>query len=168
MFCLKKLTFLLSLLLLSVCSYAGNHQIGIGAHYWQTLDDIDIGDIDEDGVSWLVSYQYRPTLLGLGLDVEAREFSFLGKDETLYEPQAYVILGGIIYVAGGVGGYYYDGEFAEDPFYFGRAGIDIQILMVHLDIHAIYRFEEWSNFDDAVDGIDTDTLSLGAAIRLEF
>ena len=46
-------------------------RIGGGVHYWTTVDDIEIGEIDDDGVAWLVSYQLRPSsLLTIELDVE--------------------------------------------------------------------------------------------------
>lgn len=145
------------------------HQIGAGVHYWQTIDNIDVDEFDEDGVSWLASYQYKPGYLGLGLDLEWKEKGFGGSPETVYEPQAYLILGKALYGAAGVGGYYFDGDFAEDPFYFFRAGLDIEVVpSLHLDVHAIYRFEKWDDVESETTDIDSDTVTLGAAVRLAF
>lgn len=145
------------------------HQFGVGAHYWTTIDKIDVDNVDEDGVSWLATYQYKPGYLGLGLDLEWKEKGFGGSPETVYEPQAYLILGKDLYAAAGVGGYYFDGDFAEDPFYFFRAGVDLEVVpSLHLDLHAVYRFEKWDDLDTESSNIDTDTVTLGAAIRLGF
>lgn len=145
----------------------GVHRVGVGAHYWKTIDNLDANDIDEDGFSWVATYQFRPGILGLGLDVEWKEKGFAGSTKDVYEPQAYLILGHGLYGAAGVGGYYSDGEFAEDPFYFFRAGFDIELLpSIHLDLHALYRFEKWDNLNDSATDVDTDTVTLGAAVRV--
>ena len=145
------------------------HQIGVGAHYWHTLDNIDVDEVDEDGVSWIASYQYKPGYLGLGLDLEWKEEGIAGSPESVYEPQDYLILGKDLYGAAGIGGYYFDGDFAEDPFYFFRAGVDLEVVpSLHLDIHAVYRFEKWDDVNADESDIDTDTVTLGAALRLGF
>jgi hypothetical protein len=144
------------------------HRVGVGAHYWKALDDLD-DDFDEDGLGWVATYQYKPGLLGLGIDVEWKEDGFGGSTEDVYEPQAYLILGQGLYGAAGIGGYYSDGDFADDPFYLFRAGFDVEILpSLFLDIHAIYRFEEWDNVSDGDTNPDSDTITLGASIRIGF
>ncbi len=151
----------------STFAEAGAHRLGVGAHYWETLDDIDADDVDEDGFSWVATYQYKPGLLGLGLDLEWKEEGFGGSPEAVYEPQAYLILGQALYGAAGVGGYYSDGDFAEDPFYFFRAGFDVELLpSIHVDIHAIYRFEQWDELESSDTDADSDTVTLGAALRI--
>ncbi len=144
----------------------GAHRIGAGAHYWKTVDNLD-DDFDEDGLSWVATYQYRPGMLGLGIDVGWKEKGFAGSAKDVYEPQAYLILGTGLYGAAGIGGYYSDGDFADDPFYFFRAGFDIELLpSIHLDIHAMYRFEKWGNLSESGTDIDSDTITLGAAVRI--
>ena len=39
------------------------HRIGIGAMSWQMLDDVSVENIDENGLSWIVTYQYQSTPL---------------------------------------------------------------------------------------------------------
>jgi hypothetical protein len=46
------------------------HRLGVGINYWFAIDDIDIDDIDEQGFSFLATYQFRPTLIGFQADVE--------------------------------------------------------------------------------------------------
>ncbi|HMP75671.1 MAG TPA: hypothetical protein PKE12_05170 [Kiritimatiellia bacterium] len=144
------------------------HRLGVGAHYWKALDDLD-EDFDEDGLAWVATYQYKPGLLGLGVDVAWKEKGFAGSTEDVYEPQGYLILGQALYAAAGIGGYYSDGDFADDPFYFFRAGFDVELLpSIFLDIHAMYRFEKWDNVSDDATKPDSDTITLGAAVRIGF
>jgi len=144
----------------------GAHRIGGGANYWTSVEDIDDSDVDEDGFSYLVSYQYRPGLLGLGIDAEMMPDRY---GEDTYAPQAYLILGKGLYAAAGVGILLVDDEWAEDPFYSLRAGIDLELLpSIYLDINANYRFNETTDLEASTTDIDTDTVFLGAAVRLGF
>ena len=87
----------------------------------------------------------------------------------MYQPQAYLILGKIIYAAAGIGGYYTNNKLDDNPFYAFRVGLDIPLLpILHLDINANYRFENWDNLDTAGTRVNTDTVTLGAAARLAF
>jgi hypothetical protein len=147
----------------------GPHRLGVGAHYWTAMGDVNIEDVDKDGFSWLATYQYRPGAIGLGVDLEWMDKGFGGSEETVYEPQAYLILGQSIYAAAGIGGYYTDDGFADDPFYFFRAGLDLELFAgIRLDVHAIYRFETWDSLNEESTDIDTDTITLGAALRFSF
>jgi hypothetical protein len=149
-------------------AFAGDHRIGLGGHYWKTVDDIDITDIDEDGIALVLSYQYKPTLLGLQFDVEIADKSLTGKNETVYSPQVFLIAGGLVYGGLGIGVNYADGKFSDKPFYVLKAGLDIELLpLIHLDINANYRFEDWDT-DKIEEDIDTDTVTLGLVGRIEF
>jgi len=149
-------------------AFAGDHRVGLGGHYWKTIDDIDISDIDDDGIAMVVSYQYKPSLFGFQFDVEIADEQLTGLDETVYSPQAFVIVGGLVYGGLGIGTRYVDGEFADEPFYALKAGLDFELLpRIHLDINANYRFENWDR-DDVEADIDTDTVTLGVVGRIEF
>jgi len=149
-------------------AYAGDHRFGVGAHYWDTVDNIDDydewDDVDENGVTWMLSYQYKPSLVGLELDLEFSDEQF---GERIYSPQAYLIVGGLVYGGVGIGVHYYDGE-TSDPFYALKVGLDFRLLpAIHLDINGNYRFIEW-DIEGVKDDIDTDMITLGAVVRLEF
>jgi len=139
------------------------HRIGGGVNYWVALDDLD-NDFDDNGLSYLASYQYRGGLLGIQLDAEYLADLFA---EDAYAPAAYLMLGSSIYAAAGVGILNYDGEWADDPFYAIKAGLDLELIPnLYLDIGASYRFDSTVDVGDAIDDIDTDTVFLGAAVRL--
>ncbi len=145
-------------------------KIGVGANYWKTVDNVDVENFDEDGLSWIASLQVPLAEYSkIELGVEWFEKGFGGSTDDIYAPQAFFILGKGLYAGVGVGGYYTDGEFADDPFYALRAGFDIEILpSLFLDINANYRFQTWDDLSDEGKDIDTDTVTLGAAVRLGF
>lgn len=147
-----------------------NHRLGVGANYWTVLDDLDDDNIDEDGFSGLVSYQYKlAALLKLEADLEVFPKGFQGIDRVAFAPEAYVVLGSTIYAAAGIGILYADSDFADDPFYALRAGLDLEIIpQLYLDLNVNYRFLETTDLSDTAKDIDTDTLMLGAALRMEF
>ena len=159
----------LAVLVLATASFGGS-RIGAGMHYWKTLDDIDLGEIDESGVSWIVTYQYgAPSLIKFQADLEIFPEKFAGFQETALAPQVFVILGSVIYGGVGIGTYYVDGDFADNPFYLLRAGLDLELVpKLFLDINANYRFENWENIDEQLEDIDTDVITLGAALRFAF
>jgi hypothetical protein len=146
------------------------HRIGVGANYWVALDDFDVSDIDDSGLSYYISYQLRPaSLLKFEFDVEMMPDGYAGANDDVFAPQAYLILGSAIYAGLGVGTYYTDGDFSSDPFFGLRAGLDLHILpYIYLDIHANYKFEDWDDISDVDEDISSDTIMLGAAVRLQF
>jgi hypothetical protein len=152
----------------AACAQGGT-RLGVGAHYWKALEDIKVDEVDESGVSWLASVQLgTSSLVKAQIDVEMFPKGFAGGTEVFYAPQAFVIVGRGIYGGLGIGIYYAGDEFAEDPFYLLRAGVDVELTpRVYLDINANYRFEQWKNLGDTVKDIDTDVITLGAAVRLE-
>ena len=148
---------------------SGNHQLGLGAHYWTTLKNIDVNNVDKNGFSYLLAYQYHYGWVGVEADVEWFQKGFGGASQDVYQPQVYLIVGKVIYAAAGIGGYYSDGKLADNPFYAFRAGLDIPILpILHLDVNANYRFENWDDLSTEGKDVSTDTVTLGAAVRLAF
>jgi len=140
-------------------------RIGAGANYWKTLDDLD-GDFDDNGLSHLASFQFWPTLAGLQADVEFLPDLF---GEDAIAPAAYLLAGKTLYAAAGVGRIYRDGAWAADPFFAFKAGLNLELAgFLFLDISGSYRFNGEIDLGDAAEAIDTDTVFLGAALRLGF
>ncbi len=135
-------------------------------NYWTALRNIDVRDVDSDGFSYLLSYQYKPSLFGFGADFEFLPDRF-GSDA--YAPQAYVLFGSLVYAGVGAGWVYTNSSFADNPFYSLRAGLDLNLAPhLHLDLYGQYRFESRHDLQDDDRRIDTDTIFLGAAFRLVF
>lgn len=146
---------------------AGVHRLGAGANYWKTINNLeakDFSDIDENGLSWLASYQYVPAgIVKFEIDLEYYP-SLGGEPKAFWSPEAFVFVGGTFYAGAGIGVYYTDGMFSDTPFFMLRAGVDFAILpFLFLDINANYRFNDWDTF--STKDLDTDTIRLGAAVR---
>lgn len=142
---------------------AGEHRIGGGANYWVTVDDIDDDSFDDNGLSYFLSYQHWWNFLGLEADLELLPDRF---DETAFAPQAYLLFGGTIYGAAGIGLMNIDGDFADEPFFALRAGLNLELLPgTFLDVSANYRFNDTEELEDERTDIDADTVFLGAALR---
>lgn len=142
------------------------HRIGGGVNYWVSLKDIDVDNVDDNGFSYLVSYQYRPGLIGLELAGEYFPDRF---GEDAWAPEAYVIVGEGLYGAAGIGIINTDGSFEDEPFFAFRVGFDVELLAnLRLDLAANYRFNDTADLKDENTKIDTDTVFLGAQLRLAF
>ena len=127
------------------------------------LDDLDEDDVDEDGFSYLISYQYMMDWVGVELDVELLPDRF---DEDAVAPAAWFLLGKTLYAGAGIGIVNSDGDFADEPFFALRAGLNLELLpSLYADLSVNYRFNDEADLDDDDRNIDTDTLFLGAAVR---
>jgi hypothetical protein len=150
---------------------AGEHRLGFGFHYWKTVDELQddgFDDIDDNGVSEVLSYQYLPSpMLRWEIDLEYFDKGFGGATERAYSPQVFLLFGRGIYAGVGVGATYSSGlaDDWSDPYYAAKAGFDLLLLpKIHLDINANYQFDAWNQLDN----VDTDTLTLGAIARFSF
>ncbi len=140
---------------------AGEHRIGGGVNYWVAVEDL--GDSDDDGFSYLLSYQHWWDFLGIEADIELLPDRF---GETASAGELYLLLGSTIYGGAGVGWLRADGDFADEPFFAFKAGLNLEMLpSLYLDISANYRFNDSAQLEDDDTDIDTDTVFLGAALR---
>ncbi|MEW6259706.1 MAG: hypothetical protein AB1547_07325 [Thermodesulfobacteriota bacterium] len=146
-----------------------NHRLGVGAQYWKVVNSIDVEHINKEGFSGIVSYQLIPTsMLKFELDLEVAPDGIIIPDKTAYAPQAYIIVGKGIYAALGIGIWYANDKFMDEPFYALRAGVDLEVLpSVYLDVNANYRFARW-DYETIKGDISGDTITLGTMLRIEF
>ena len=144
-----------------------DNRLGVGARYWTNVKNIDVHNVDKNGFSWMAGYQYWPTLIGVDVEVEWLQSGYAGATTDVFLPQAYLLVGRTIYGAVGIGGYYSDGEWGDNPFYAFRAGLNLELIPhFYLDINANYRFEDWSGLKGS--DINSDTITLGASAWLAF
>lgn len=159
------------LVMFGASAYAVDLQLGVGAHYWRTLDDIkDGGQFDDDGVAYMATVQLGwNDFVKFEGDLEVFPDGFAGTEDSAYAPQAYLIVGSTIYAGLGVGTVY-SSDFEDDvtdPFYVLRAGLNLELLPnIFLDVNANYHFLEWEEIEGVEDDIDSDTVILGAAVRV--
>ena len=104
------------------------HRVGVGVHYWASLEDIIIDDVDEAGLAFLISYQYQMfKFFTFEADMEILGEGYAGATETVLAPQGYFLIGRGLYGGIGVGINFSDGDFAGSPFFALRTGIDLEI-----------------------------------------
>ena len=157
------LTCILFAMILPLNAQEHLNRLGGGMNYWVAIDDIS-SETDDDGFSYFISYQRRPALLGWDLALEFLPDRF--GDDAL-APQFHLILGQGIYAAAGAGWVHQDGSFVDEPFFSFRAGLNFQVVSgLFLDIFGNYRFNEKADLSDSDTKIDTDTVFLGAALRI--
>ena len=139
------------------------HRLGFGVNYWKTIDDID-EEFDSHGFSYLASYQYAPVpFFKVEADVEFFP-DLVDSADPVFAPELFVTVGRLIYAGAGIGVYYTDGDWANEPFYMLRAGLDFPIApRLFLDINVNYRFNDWNTLEWS--DLDTDTVRVGAAVR---
>lgn len=166
---MKKLNILLILTFMcvfAVQAQAGESRIGGGATYWVAVDDIDGEGLDDSGLTYYASYQYWLGMLGLEADLEFIPNKY---GEDTFAPQAFVLFGKAIYAGAGIGIEYRDGDFAKEPFFALRGGLNLEILpAIYWDIYALYRFNDSAELDNDETDIDSDTVFLGTAVRIAF
>ena len=159
--------------LVPAAASAGEHRLGFGYHYWKTLDDIDVAnlsEIDDEGYSTVLSYQYLPGgLFRFEGDLEYFPDGYGGSIEKAYSPQFFVLFGRNFYAGVGVGvtrsDGFADGNEWSDPWYAGRLGVELLLLpRVHLDINANYRADAFKELEIS----DTDAYTFGASLRIAF
>lgn len=155
----------------SSSSSSGNQRIGGGVHYWKTIDQLkdDHKELDDHGISYYGSYQYVLGLIKVEVDVEVFPKNFRGSDKVSISPQAFALVGGLVYAGIGVATTWTDDDTLDkkfsDPFGILRAGVDLELLpSLHLDVNGNYQFTKWNDWDK----FDTDTITLGAQARLAF
>jgi len=145
-------------------AHAGS-RIGGGVHYLHNLGDINEGNFDKNAFSILGSYQAAGPVLKMEADLEY-VFDLYGTGESAWQPQAYLLAGGLIYGGVGIGASYFNGDWADDPFYLLRGGVDLPLAGMDLDVFATYMFWNSDQFND-ISGDDWDSLTLAALLRFD-
>jgi len=139
--------------------------IGGGLNYWHALEDIDLDEFDQDGASLFFSLRGGGgALFRWEADFEIMPEGFMGSPASTFAPQLYLVAGRTITGAIGMGWYYSDGNWTDQPFFVLRAGIEFVLLpKLSLDVMMNYRFTDWGELEG--EDINTDTIMLGAALR---
>jgi hypothetical protein len=145
------------------------HSFGIGLHYLRNISELDEdlddgeGGLDQNSFGLLGSYQFGMPLLTLEGNLEYVP-DYIGSDHGLVEPSFYVLTNGLIYFGGGIGIGYIDGDWQSDPFYALRAGVNLGVGGIGLDVYGSYRFQEDEEIEDLT-GEDLDSLTFAAVFR---
>jgi hypothetical protein len=151
---------------LLACTVHAQHEFGVGVNYWTVVSDIDVTNFDDSGISYYANYRYRmqgPFSFELMLEQLPDRF---GVSATA--PQAYLVLGNVLFAGVGIGGIYTDGSFGDEPFYAIKAGVSLPLpFWLRLDLVGQYRFNDFADLRDEDRQIGSDTVFLGGALRLQ-
>jgi hypothetical protein len=165
----RNLTWLAAVLCVLFAATASRAQLGLrlggGIHYLKTVGDIkDTPEFDDNAFNLVGSARMGTGLFKFEADVEWVP-DYGGSDKSLWLPQAFVLVGGMLYGGAGIGTGVIDGEWFDKPFYALRAGVDIPLGPVGVDINANYRFIDSSVFE-SVNSEDFDSITFGAIVRV--
>ena len=155
----------------AVSAHAKSFEIGAGATYWYSIDEAKDKSFDRDGLGYSASCEiYLTDYLALALEVERTPENFVFLEKELYLPAAYVVLGDGVYIGLGAGTYYYDSDFVDDYWYALRGGFKIPFFGggLVLDVNVNYRSENWDDIKEVTEKVGSETLMVGAALRLAF
>ncbi len=164
-------TWWLRFFMAAVCGMAISAQaessIGLGAQYYQAMDSLE-KPFSEDGFAPVISFR---TDLGsmFGLQVDGVYYSdegYAGSLKETFSPQAFLLLGRGLYAGAGIGTLISDGEFADNPLFVGRVGVNLEWFPgVHLDLNASYEWADWDGINVLNERVDSDTVTVGATLR---
>ena len=141
-------------------------RLGGGIHYLKTVGDIaDAPEFDSNAFNIVASAQMTIPLFKFEGDVEWVD-DYGGSGESLLLPQVFVLVGGMLYGGVGIGTGYIDSKWFNAPFYALRAGVDIPLGPVSVDVNANYRFMDTAVFEDAGTE-DFDSITFGAIVRFK-
>jgi hypothetical protein len=138
-------------------------QIGAGAHYMKTVGDVENSSgFNSDALNLLVAGRMNLSLLKLEFDSEWA-LDYGGSSKTLWIPQVFGVVGGLIYGAVGIGSGYIDGNWFDRPVYTLRAGVNLPLSRLALDVNANYQFMNSKALEN-LNSSDLDAVTLGATL----
>lgn len=143
--------------------------LGGGLHYLRNLGDItDDGaiDLNQNSIGLIGSYQYDIRMFKLEGNVEYI-FDYVGTGHAMWEPSAYGLfgLGALpLYAGAGIGIGYTDDQWQQNPFYALRAGVNLPLGQMGLDLFATYRFQSDTDLKNLT-GEDLDSLTFAGVLR---
>jgi hypothetical protein len=142
-------------------------RLGAGIHYLRTVGDLkDTPGFDKDDLSFLVSLKYGLGLIKVEGDIEFLP-DYVGSDLLMIEPQAYALIGNLIYGGVGIGVGHLEDFGWQDPFYALRAGVDLDLGPIGLDAFASYRFQKAKDLA-TLESDDLNAVTLGAIFTFGF
>lgn len=170
-------TILFCAILAPAPAKAGEHSLGLGAHFFKTVDRIvddgGFGDIEDDGYALVASYRYRPGgLVFFQIDLDYYQDGYGGFSGNTYAPTAFLGVGRQWYAAAGIGIIHSDKylhigdeEFNSATYYQGRIGWNIDLVPgIGIDLNASYAIDAFNKLDQ----LETDSTTFGAVVRFTF
>jgi len=149
--------------------HAGGNSIGGGVHYLRNLADIkNDPDIEWDNNSFGIIGSLQHSTAGLfKLEADAEYITdFAGTGEAMWIPSGWVLAGHMLYGGAGIGIGHINGEWQSDLFYALRAGVDIPLTKMDLDLFGTYQFQKDEDLKKLT-GDDLDSVTFAAVLRFK-
>jgi len=139
-------------------------KLGAGVHYMETVGDIkDAEGFDSGALNLLLAAKMGLGLITIEGDSEWA-LDYGGSDHTLWLPQVFALLGHrFIYLGAGIGAGYLNQEWFDHPIYTLRAGVNLPLGPVSVDVNANYQFMSTSVAED-VNSDDLNSVTFGAVV----
>ena len=139
-------------------------KLGAGVHYMETVGDIkDAEGFDSGALNFLLAAKMGLGLITIEGDSEWA-LDYGGSDHTLWLPQVFALVGlRLFYGGAGIGAGYLDQEWFDHPIYTLRAGVNLPLGPVSVDVNANYQFMSTS-VAEGVDSDDLDSVTFGAIV----
>ena len=139
-------------------------KLGAGVHYMKTVGSIkDAEGFDTNALNFLLAARMGLGLITIEGDSEWA-LDYGGSDHTLWLPQVFALVGlRLFYGGAGIGAGYLDQEWFDHPIYTLRAGVNLPLGPVKVDVNANYQFMSSSVVED-VDSEDLDSVTFGAVV----
>ncbi|MBW7908062.1 MAG: hypothetical protein H3C50_03965 [Kiritimatiellae bacterium] len=167
---MKKTALAVCLLMgLALTSVRAESTLGLGLRGFRAVDSLP-HQFQRSGLGGYVNWRSQWTDLVSGqLELALYEDGFAGTTEEALAPQAFLLLGRGLYAGAGVGVLFADGDFADSPFLTLRAGYQVALAeWISLDLNVSYEFGEWKGVNVFDPSVESDTVAIGAGVRILF
>lgn len=143
--------------------------LGVGYRHFFTVDELE-KPFKENGYGGYINWRMQWTeWLGGLLELAFYEDGYAGTSNEPLAPQAFLLLGGPLYLGAGVGILYSKSDFADSPFWVVRAGYEGVLTEWFLfDVTVSYEFSEWNGVNKVDERFESDTVVVGAGLRVLF
>ncbi len=143
--------------------------LGFGPRAFRTVDSL-YKPFTDSGFGGFVNWRsYWNDWAGWMAELSFYEEGFAGSKKEVLSPQAFLVLGRDLYAAVGGGYLYGDGNFSDSPFLALRAGVQGALTTWFMfDVYLGYEFAEWKGVNTIDERFESDTVVLGAGLRLLF
>lgn len=166
-------SFLIALLCASTLALAlpahADSSLGFGLRGFRTVDDLE-KPFKDTGMGGYVNWrsQWSDWVAGM-LELDLYEDGYAGSRDEVLAPQAFLVLGQTLYAAVGGGILFSNSDFADSPFLALRLGVQgVLTDWFMFDVSLSYEYAEWKGVNVIDERFESDTVVLGAGLRMFF
>lgn len=143
--------------------------LGFGLRGFRTVDSLE-KPFKDTGMGGYVNWrsQWNDWFAGM-VELDIYEDGFAGSRDEVLAPQAFLVVGDSLYAAVGGGILFSDGNLADAPFLALRAGVQGALTTWFMfDVSLSYEYAQWDGVNEIDERFDSDTVVLGAGLRMLF